>query len=531
MSPKRLLMTALTSLCLQPVWAQAQTQTAPDILNYLRFVDLRDLLNNGTELSGTSNLIIKALEDDTQKLQILGSDKSNIHFFRSGPLGPKGGKIQSNGKSVYAYSQENDGSQTRTNTVLGAELEDIQIVDTEKSVSEAQIFDLKMILFIHDENRAPGDSPDDYYFRRVNLRVDWTIPKDRARERIQVGNDVQEISLSQTNFHVAGDLLERKVILEDTTNNIIKVFPIGVGSFDVRTAPGMDNHVSLMTYEFQDAVLKKTSIDKGSIPNVQSRIYPSYYRGRPFIAIYDKEKGYRQIGMHYQIDASGLRRGFVSHGCIRVEDKYLYQLDVIVNEGVQDEIPARFVYNLEGYDNIFHPMPKMDSKYNIVNYSELAPSSGGRWTKIKCPHSSYNVRYYGDRFHTIADSDCLTRVSEKSGHVYDVLAYMKGLSEELPQTYTSWDNHVPTSSMSTEGGEAEAGNVNSENTKDYQQFMNDTSLRGRVQDALFGNRPQEPRAKKNIRYIESRCRTAEQKRTNPNCKAAIKDLGKGGGLY
>ncbi|NCN40772.1 murein L,D-transpeptidase [bacterium] len=473
------ILATLTALSILPLSARAQSSQLPgDVLNYLRFVDLRDLFAHDTQLSGTSNLIMKTLEEDPERL--LGKGKSYLSFYRSGAVGPKGSKVRSNGKSVYSYSDENDGSETRINTVLGLDFEDILVEDIERGLEEAQVFRLRLLLFAHDKNRIT----DPYYFRRINIRVDWTIPRERADERVQFIELIEEIPLALTSFKVDGDLLERKVILHDDRFGITKVFPIGVGSFDVRTAYGMDNHVSLMTYEFRNATLKKTKVNKGSIPNVRSRIYPSYYKGRPFIAIYDADQGYRQIGLHYQIDSDGLRRGFVSHGCIRVEDKHLYQLDVIVNEGPKDEIPINMVYNLEGFDDIFHPMPKLDLEYNIVNYSDrpgprVWDKKKNDWTtkwihSIKCPNSSYSTRYYGDIFHTIADSDCLTKVSKRSGNVYEITSYMKGLSSNLPLAYTSSDNHVPTGQMSTEGGEVEAGNRNSENLKELFKKLKNT---------------------------------------------------------
>lgn len=498
-------------------------------LDHLRFVDIRDLRKNNTELASTSNLLMTTLERNSELF--LGPGTSHISFHRSGAQGPNLGSVQSvEGKKVYIYSDENDGRETRTNTILGAELEHITVEDIDRGIDQAQVFTLYMILFVHNDQRVEGRSPDDYYFKRVALRVDWTIPKERASERVQILDSLPEIPLSRTQFQVVGDLLGRKVILEDRQNQITKVFPIGVGSFDVRTAFGMDNHVSLMTFEFQDAVLKKTDSQRGFYPNTRSRIYPSYYKGRPFLAIFDRTKGYRQIGMHYQIDDDGLRRGFVSHGCVRVEDKYLYQLDAILNEGLQDEIPIKIVYDLKGYENIDHPMPKLDSGYNIVNYSELTPPNGGKWTSVACKHSTYNVRYYGNTFHTIADGDCLTRVSYRSGSVYEIIDYLKGQSMMLPQAYISRDNHVPVSEQSDEGGEIEAGNRNSEDFESLEDFSRKFKKQNILKSIIPGRRndTQEPTKQ----YLRTYCKNKNLSNSR-NCREAMKERLKnsGGGLY
>lgn len=503
--------------------AQSHSQ---GVLDHLRFVDIRDLLKYKTDLSGTSNLLMKTLEQNSEYL--LGAGTSHIRFYRSGPKGPQGSNQSHDGKKIFIYSPENDGSETRKNTVLGAEFEKIIVEDIHRGIKEAQVFRLQMILFVHDDRRVEGRHADDYYFRRLEVKVDWTIPPERAHERVQVLEELTEIPLSRTNFQVVGDLLERKVILEDRSNQITKVFPIGVGSFDVRTAYGMDNHVALMTFEFEDAVLKKTDSEQGFHPNTRSRIYPSYYKGRPFIALYDRVKGYRQIGMHYQIDASGLRRGFVSHGCIRVEDLYLYQLDAIVNEGVHEEIPVKMVYNLSGYENIDHPMPKMNNIYNIVNYSELPPPYGGKWTTVECKNSSYNVRYYGEIYHTIADSDCLTAVAARNGSVYDMINYLKGETFILPLPYISMDNHVPMALQSGEGGEIEAGNHSSDNFESLEEFKRRTgnNLFNRI---VPGRRDSKSQSRE---YLKTYCRGRDL-RASPNCREAMKERlrGTSGGLY
>lgn len=523
----------LATLCsiLMITWqnspAEAQAYSQGGALDHLRFVDIRDLLKYNTDLSGTSNLLMKTLEQNPSLF--LGDNSSHIRFYRSGAQGPRGSKVSKSGKTIFIYSPENDGSETRRNTILGAEFERIVVEDIHRGLEAAQVFSFQMILFIHDDNRAEGRSADDYYFRRLEVKVDWTIPPERAHERVRILNVLEEIPLSRTQFQVAGDLLERKVILEDPYNKITKVFPIGVGGFDVRTAYGMDNHVSLMTYEFEDAVLKKTDSEQGFHPNTRSRIYPSYYKGRPFIALYDRVKGYRQIGMHYQIDSS-LTRGFVSHGCIRVEDMYLYQLDAIVNEGVHEEIPVKMVYNLQGYEEFTHPKPKMDSSYKIVNYSSLRPPYGDKWTKVECKNSSYNVRYYGETYHTIADSDCLTQLATRNGSVYDIIDYMTGRTYTPPVAYTSMDNHVPVSLQSGEGGEIEAGNQNSDNFESLEQFKSRTGHYNILENIGFGRRRP---VDKTSEYLRRYC-VGKDLRTSPNCREATMERinrSGSGGLY
>jgi hypothetical protein len=255
----------------------------------------------------------------------------------------------------------------------------------------------------------------------------------------------QDIPLSAVQFSLWGDLLDRKVILEDAVFGITKVFPLGVGSFKIRTGQNMDGTVEIMTDRF-DAGARlykvKAMEGHGGSSNTRARNYPGYYRGRPFFGIIANDGKYKSIGLHYQIDADGLKRGFVSHGCIRVRDKDLYQLDAILNEGAQEYLPVRVHYHLgDRFVARTHPMPHLDNMYGAAVYSSVPTEN-----KIQCKFTSYNVQY--DRrnpgVHTLADGDCLTMTKMVGRPTSDVINYLMGYTIDRPMgLYSSGRDHVP----------------------------------------------------------------------------------------
>ena len=206
----------------------------------------------------------------------------------------------------------------------------------------------------------------------------------------------------------------------------------------------MNGQVESLTDEFVNSGLAPTRIrDNGGYSwNTRQRIHPSYYKGRPFIAIFlngDVQNGYRQIGMHYQIQAV-MERGFFSHGCIRVRDKDLYALDAILNEGDDDSLYANFAYKLDDrYAQFDHPMPKINDRYNAVVYSQLPTEPSVKCKNISAP---YNIRWQGD-YHTVSDGDCLTMVSNVSRSAQDVINFIRNPMMPIPPPLIAHVEHAP----------------------------------------------------------------------------------------
>lgn len=421
MSLLGLCLITLTTTAMRVTTAHAQSQ---ERLDKLRYVDIRDLTLYRTDLAGTSKLIMQAISASPQKFTGFSDVQFPIDEASQINLGPKGPIDQNTTPDNAPFQIKASFPETMTNTVLKIGMEDI--VEEEFDA----VFKIKLALFIHSSQfKAAQPASNGYYFRRLTVRVKARRSDDPVR--VALLRVDQDIPLNSTNFRLMGDLLERKVIMEDPELGLRFVFPIAVGSFDVRTGPGQDQVVRLLTQEFLNAKISKTSaLNRGSSGwNTRSRLFPSYYKGRPFIGLLQDGNTYEEIGMHYQIDDSGLIRGFVSHGCIRVRDMDLYFLDAVLNEGARPTLNVHFANVLQGYEQIDHPMPKVDTWYNSVVYSNRTDLPA----RATCPpNGTYDQRYFGGSLHTLADSDCLTMVARNNRPPAEVIDYLKSLSNLSP---------------------------------------------------------------------------------------------------
>jgi len=408
-----------------PNMAQAQTAGR---LDKLKYVDIRDLATYGTELAGTASLLMRRLS--ATPANFAGS--THLTFLAQGPQGPAGTTVDVDGLSTFSITE--DRSATYKNTILSVAIENIVEEEFDK------VFKINLILFAHDDQVEILRPSNGYYFRRLTVRVNWNLPKEPESGRVSILSVDQDIPLANTTFRLLGDLLARKMILEEPTYGIKFVYPIAVGSFDIRTGPGMDQSAKLMTQEFPNATIKKVSVlNLGTDgPNTRTRTRPSYYTGRPFIGLFQNGVNYEQVGMHYQITSPNLVRGFVSHGCIRTRDLDLYRLDAILNEGPHDSLQVTVLNRLTGYETIDHPMPKVQNFFNQVVYSSLPTAS-----TVACEHNkTYSVRTDG-RYHTVADEDCLTTVTEQQRSPEEVINYITGQSTLPPMSMLRDLQHYP----------------------------------------------------------------------------------------
>lgn len=427
---------------------------------YLKHVDVRDIAkydNQAVGFRGTSNKILDLLENypglfvgETHEDLVVPDMNTHIRFYRDGALGPDG-HYRTNDSGIEVFQSTKTNEHTRKNVIFSADYENV--VDV---TGEDKVFDVDLILFIHDDSFG-------YYFRRLQLRVDWhqnAGGKGSLLDVVQVQKFYHDIHLNDTRFNVKVSILDRKMIVEEPYHLITKVFPLTVGALDIRTEVGMDGQVQTMTFlvprrlrndknryseyeDFSNAEIKKAS-SWHATNNTRARNFPAYFRGRPFIAVIDKNigenaGGYREIGFHYQITRDKLVRGFESHGCMRMADKDLYQLDAILNEGPHETLTTRVVYDLPQYRWVDNPMPKVNSNYNVVAYSKADPQT----KSVKCENgTSYAVRHYGN-YHTVSDNDCLTLIQRRSNSVQPIVDYILGNSGDFPRAHVANITHLP----------------------------------------------------------------------------------------
>lgn len=174
------------------------------------------------------------------------------------------------------------------------------------------------------------------------------------------------VLLSDTNFRVDVGLIARKAVLSDRDNDLVMVFPVGVGAFDERV---LHDSVSLLTPRFKDAYLDKSTA-------MYKREKPRYYAGKPFIRLTTHEQpseGWTGIGFHAQPNLGEFVRAFDSHGCMRLQLEDLYTLYWIVAQGPRQRTLVSVSYELD--TELEHPFPTRDMPWRKVNNigSEQSP--------------------------------------------------------------------------------------------------------------------------------------------------------------
>ncbi len=173
-----------------------------------------------------------------------------------------------------------------------------------------------------------------------------------------VGRGLEKIAIDETDFKAEVGLIERILILEDYSNQIKMVFPLGVGAFD----EGVQNlgQVSLVTPRFQKAWLDKREA-------YAARTKPSYYAGKPFLRITTNQEldvGYTSIGFHAQPNLAPFLRGFDSHGCMRMQTDDLIAFHRLLANNPRLHIPISISYHI--FKNADHPAPKVNNPYKTI---------------------------------------------------------------------------------------------------------------------------------------------------------------------
>jgi hypothetical protein len=190
------------------------------------------------------------------------------------------------------------------------------------------------------------DSPQDGLHVRV---LEAGLQKDGEKIRVLkvvTDNDVLAKTL-HFDFHVG--LMQRKAILTESTLGLKKVYPIAASGFDETRAKA----------RFLVPLYQNAHFDPRYV--IPMRTDPDYYGGRPFIRVTEQSGTYTPIGFHYSI-TSQLQRGFMSHGCIRMRDRDLYELFALVMEHHDDFVQVQMQYYLK--DEGDSPYPLQDKFYS-----------------------------------------------------------------------------------------------------------------------------------------------------------------------
>lgn len=165
------------------------------------------------------------------------------------------------------------------------------------------------------------------------------------------------LNLKDLTFKLSVGLVERKLIINDSANNIKLVFPIGVGGFDEGVLN--EGRTSLITPRFKQGFIDQRSV-------ISKREKPRYFDGKPFIRLLkgnDIASDETAIGFHTEINDSFVR-GFDSHGCMRLRVPDLMALHDLIMDGSVQQTPITVSYKTA--DPADHPAGKRNKTYKTV---------------------------------------------------------------------------------------------------------------------------------------------------------------------
>lgn len=284
-----------------------------------------DLFNRGQGLQNVDiRDLVKFRGSEHPFLQILLTDLRN----NSGRYFPFGVEFRGVGPFNKYYAREN--------AVYGVEIEGYP-------QSERRQFTVNLIAMYHS-------SLSGVRFRRVQVTV------DNSQKQVVKIQPVEDFSISDTNFRVEVGIAQRKVLLIDDQKKITKVYPVAVGALDYGVRPVTHRQFMLMTPAFATSHFQPTKI-------TSHRCDPNYYECKPFIRIMTLQKGATDIGFHIKQNPK-LERGFVSHGCMRLREKDLYEMLAIFKRRNVDRAEVKMQYFIE--NRIDHPYPMLDDWHTRV---------------------------------------------------------------------------------------------------------------------------------------------------------------------
>jgi hypothetical protein len=170
--------------------------------------------------------------------------------------------------------------------------------------------------------------------------------------------------LSDTQFSVQVSLLELTAKVTDSVTGASFVYPIGGSAFDKGVLPRSHGKTIFASPAFVGSIPRATAIE--------SRTYPAYYGGKPFLRIIPTGESTSLYGFHTTpfdyLDkhkpATSLARGYISAGCLRMKDDDLKELYQIVAYGGLKAIPVDIKYQTKWMEQ--HPYPIIKNGYHQV---------------------------------------------------------------------------------------------------------------------------------------------------------------------
>ena len=194
-----------------------------------------------------------------------------------------------------------------------------------------------------------------YHFWGQLRRQLFVATLDRDTSRVSHVLMYKNHEWSDRNLQVELSLLERKVIVMDDRGRAFKTYPVAVGGLDEAIISG---RLSITTPFYKEAYLNEAV-------SQAVRWVPPYYKGMPFLRVSHSTLDWTPIGFHIRQNPR-LKRGFESHGCIRMREKDLYELYWLLKSSPDGTMPLGLVLRSEApWD---HPYPLEDKSYMTISH-------------------------------------------------------------------------------------------------------------------------------------------------------------------
>ena len=151
--------------------------------------------------------------------------------------------------------------------------------------------------------------------------------------------------LSEISFTAQEALMQLKLVIKSTDDSITLLYPTSGPSLDFGLSPRSKGRTILVTPAITGTLEKKTAL--------KARVDPVYYRGKPWVRIIPDGQNWSKFGIHISpfpypgFPSPNLERGFVSAGCIRINEADLYLLYNLVTKGKPiDHVDEKGVHHL-----------------------------------------------------------------------------------------------------------------------------------------------------------------------------------------
>lgn len=196
--------------------------------------------------------------------------------------------------------------------------------------------------------------------------IDVDVLTDSTAGRIDALVVARSVPLGVTSFSIRVGQAQLKMIVEDPDHDVRMLFPIGAAALDFGVTTRSRGRTILATPNLDGHIARTSSL--------RNRADPWYYKDQPFLRIIPAGHPWSVFGFHAPPWSEGLRRGFLSLGCIRMRIEDLREVYRLLRYGGAKTMRVSIRNTLREIDD--HPFPKQLHRYrSVVREVQVPPST------------------------------------------------------------------------------------------------------------------------------------------------------------